>query len=99
MAKNLSTIAELLATARQIDADHRKLAADARALEKRKKALNAQILDALGKSEEGSVDGTVVLRKKYRVTKTVTAADVREVCPELESKLIKRNTSTSIEWL
>ena len=99
MSKKLDAHADLVMEAAQLNAEFSKLGKEYRELEKRKKAHTAKVLELLGKSEIGSIDGQDFVKKVVRNTRTVTVADVEALCPpELAQQLIKVNVSQSIKF-
>lgn len=67
------------------------------ALEKRKSALRDQLLETLGDSEVGLVNGVVRLRQRDEVRRSVSYDDLFTLFPEVYDTVVRENTCKKLD--
>lgn len=66
-------------------------------LEKQKSALRDQLLDILGDAEVGLVNGTVRLRQREEVRRSVSYKELLELFPEAYEAVVGENTCVKLD--
>ena len=99
MARNLDKYKDKLAEFAQVSADYQKSGQKYRRLEAKKKRLNDELVQIMGKSTVGELDGKPTLETFIAERDGVTVERVSRVCPQFYDQLVITSKTPKVRFI